>query len=48
MVERIAELDDELTVKYLEAQEISVAELKAALRKAVLKVRLRPFFAALH
>ena len=36
MVEKIAELDDELTVKYLEGAEISVPELKAALRKAVL------------
>jgi translation elongation factor EF-G len=29
MVEKIAELDDELTMKFLEAQEISVDELKA-------------------
>lgn len=36
MVERIAELDDELTVKYLEGEEISVEELKQALRKAVI------------
>ncbi len=36
MVEKIAELDDELTMKFLEAQEISVEELKAALRKGVL------------
>src|SRR5512138_239508 len=31
MVEKIAELDEALTVKYLEGQEISFAELKAAL-----------------
>jgi elongation factor G len=36
MVEKIAELDDELTMKFLEAQEISVDELKAALRKGVI------------
>ncbi|MGZ9235439.1 MAG: GTP-binding protein, partial [Anaerolineales bacterium] len=36
MVERIAELDDDLTMKYLEGQEISVDELKAALRKGVI------------
>ncbi len=36
MVEKIAELDDELTLKYLEGDEISVDELKAALRKAVI------------
>lgn len=36
MVEKIAELDDELTVKFLEAQEISIDELKAALRKGVI------------
>ena len=33
MVEKIAELDDELTLKYLEGQEITVEELKAALRR---------------
>jgi elongation factor G len=36
MVEKIAELDDDLTVKYLEGAEITVPELKAALRKAVI------------
>ena len=36
MVERIAELDDDLTVKFLEGDEISVAELRAALRRAVI------------
>ena len=33
MVERIAELDDDLTHKYLEGEQISVDELKLALRK---------------
>ena len=36
MVEKIAELDDDLTMKYLEAQEITIDELKAALRKGVI------------
>ncbi|HLO27866.1 MAG TPA: elongation factor G [Anaerolineales bacterium] len=36
LVERIAELDDELTSKYLEGQEITVGELKAALRNGVI------------
>ena len=36
MVERIAELDDELTVRYLEGQEIGIPELKSALRRAVI------------
>jgi elongation factor G len=36
MVEKIAELDDELTLKFLEAQEISIDELKAALRKGII------------
>jgi elongation factor G len=44
MVEKIAELDDELTVKYLEAQEISIPELKAALRKGVLANKGYPVF----
>lgn len=44
MVEKIAELDDELTVRYLEAQEISVTELKFALRKAVIGSKAAPVF----
>ena len=36
MVEKIAELDEDLTLKYLEGHEIAVDELKAALRKAVI------------
>ncbi len=44
MVEKIAELDDELTMKYLEGQEISIDELKAALRKGVLAVKAAPVF----
>src|SRR6266498_2386295 len=44
MVERIAELDDELTHKYLEGAEISVEELKAALRKAVISNQAAPVF----
>ena len=44
MVERIAELDDDLTLKYLEAQEITVDELKAALRKGVIASQAAPVF----
>mgnify|MGYP001088968465 CR=1 FL=1 len=44
MVERIAELDDDLTVKYLEGEKISIEELKAALRQAVLDTRATPVF----
>ena len=44
MVEKIAELDDALTVRYLEGGEISVPELKEALRKAVLANRATPAF----
>ncbi|HEX9837819.1 MAG TPA: elongation factor G [Anaerolineales bacterium] len=36
MVERIAELDEELTVRYLEGQELSIPEMKSALRQAVI------------
>lgn len=36
MVEAIAELDDDLTLKYLEGQEISVDEMKAVLRTATI------------
>jgi len=45
MVEKIAELDDDLTLKYLEGQEITVEELKAALRKGVIANMAAPVFA---
>ncbi|HEY3312933.1 MAG TPA: elongation factor G [Anaerolineales bacterium] len=44
MVERIAETDDDLTLKYLEAEEISISELRAALRKAVITGKAYPCF----
>lgn len=44
MVEKIAELDDDLTVKYLEGEVISVEELKAGLRKAVIQSKATPVF----
>ena len=44
MVEKIAELDDHLTVKYLEGGQISVEELKTALRNAVLANKAYPVF----
>ena len=44
MVEKISETDDALTEKYLNGEEISVDELKAALRKATIDVRLHPVF----
>ncbi len=36
MIEQIAETDDELTLKYLEGEKITIDELKAALRRAVI------------
>lgn len=42
MVEKIAETDDALTEKFLSGEEITEAELKAALRKATIAVRLHP------
>ena len=44
MVEKIAETDDALVEKYLGGEEISVEELKQALRKAVIAVKLIPVF----
>jgi len=44
LVERIAEVDDELTVKFLEGEELSVADLKAGLRRAVLAGTATPVF----
>ena len=42
MVEKIAETDDELMVKYLDDVEISKAEIKSALRKATIAYSLVP------
>ncbi len=44
LVERIAELDDGLTMKYLEGGELTVDELKAALRQGVLDNEVAPVF----
>ncbi len=42
MIERISETNDALTEKYLGGEEISEAELKAALRQAVIETKLYP------
>ncbi|TVX95648.1 elongation factor G [Cohnella terricola] len=42
LVEKVAELDEELTMKYLEGEELTVAEIKAALRKGVCEVKIFP------
>ena len=42
MVERIAETDDDLLVKYIDGDEISKDEIKSALRKATIEYRLVP------
>jgi elongation factor G len=44
MLEKIAETDDDLTMKFLEAEEISVEELRAALRRAVIANKVTPVF----
>ena len=44
LIERIVETDDSLTERYLEGKEISVDELKKALRKACIAYRLIPVF----
>ncbi|MGE8081751.1 elongation factor G [Peribacillus loiseleuriae] len=42
LIEAVAELDEDLMEKYLGGEEISVAELKAAIRKATLSVEFYP------
>lgn len=44
MVERIAELDDALTNKFLEGHPLEIDELKLALRKGVLEGKCAPVF----
>jgi elongation factor G len=42
MIEKVAEVDDELMEKYLEGQELTVAEIKAGLRKGTIANKLHP------
>ena len=44
IVERAADFDDVLAEKYLDGKEITVAEIKAALRKGVIKQEVTPVF----
>lgn len=44
LVERIAESDEALTERYLGGEELSIEELRAALRKAVIKNEIYPVF----
>ncbi len=44
MVEKIAELDDQLTEKFLNGGDMAVAELNAALRKGVIANQIVPIF----
>ncbi len=44
LVERVAESDDELMEKYLEGEELSVAEIKAGVRKLTLSSDVYPVF----
>ncbi|ANE46780.1 elongation factor G [Paenibacillus swuensis] len=45
LIERVAELDEELTMKYLEGEEFTIAEIKSALRKGVVEVKIFPVIA---
>ena len=42
MIEAIADTDEDIMVKFLEGEEISVEEIKKALRNAVLKIQIIP------
>jgi elongation factor G len=44
LIEQVAETDDDLTLKYLEGEEISIDELKAGLRRAVIENKASPVF----
>lgn len=44
MIESISETDEELMMKYLEGEEITIDELKTALRKAVINTTINPVF----
>ena len=42
LIEAVSNLDEELIMKYLEGEEISIEELKAAIRRATINVELFP------
>ena len=42
LVEAVAETDEELTLKYLEGEEITEAELKEGIRRATVNVEFYP------
>ena len=42
LIEAVAELDEDLMMKYLEGEEITIPEIKAALRKGVCNVQIIP------
>jgi elongation factor G len=44
MVERLADFDDEVMAKYLDGQDVSVEELRRAIRKSTLNLDLVPVF----
>ena len=44
MVEAVAETDEELMMKYLEGEELTIDELKAAIRKATIACEMNPVF----
>ncbi len=44
MIEQIADLDDEIAMKYLDGEEISIEEIKAALRKIVIAGKANPVY----
>jgi elongation factor G len=42
MIQSLADLDDAIAIKYLDGQELTVAELDAAIRKATMAVKMVP------
>ena len=45
MIQSIADLDDAIAMKYLEGQDLTIAELDAAIRKATIAVKMVPVLA---
>ena len=44
LLEALSDIDEDITIKYLEGEEISEEEIKKAIRKGCVQVKITPVF----